>query len=134
MENCTCCFTDTLAKCEDTIQVNAMLQPSTAYRWVITDKFQNKYQGNITTDVNGFFEIDVEDLPSGLLNQYNGTLSLQVFAGLGACSPEKFKIAGVHDCIQFEISGGTFEKNNLGCDFNCNPYSTESALIPFTDA
>lgn len=134
MTTCNCCFTDTLAKCETEIEVFAMLTPLTAYRWVITDKFHNKYEGDITTDANGFFSIPVADLPDGMLTQYSGTFSLQVYQQDSACAPEKFKIASVHDCIEFSISGGTFEKNNLGCEFDCTASPSGSALIPFEDA
>lgn len=133
MDNCNCCFTDTLAKCETEIQVNAMLTPESFYRWVIIDKFRNQYQGEVQTDVNGFFTIPVEDLPAGLLTQYSGSFKLQVYQLYAACAPEKFKIAGIYDCIEFEITGGTFTKNNLGCDFECMAEAATSALIPFTD-
>lgn len=129
-----CCFTDHLAKCETEIQVYAMLTPTTAYRWVITDKFGNKYEGEVTTDADGFFAIPVEDLPAGMLTQYSGSFLLQVYLQDTTCAPEKFKIAAVHDCIEFTVTGGTFEKNNLGCDFSCTASPTGSALIPFTDA
>jgi hypothetical protein len=114
--NCSCCFTDTLAKCETEIQVNAQLNPDSFYRWVITDKFENKYEGEAATDSDGFFTIPVADLPAGLLTQYSGEFKLQVFDLYASCAPEKFKVAGVYDCISFTISGGTFEKNNLGCE------------------
>jgi len=94
-----------------------MLLPSQLYRWVITDKFQNKYEGETTTDENGFFSIPVAELPPGMLTQYSGIFRLQVFDAYAACSPEKFKIAMITDCIEFSVSGGTFAKNNLGCDF-----------------
>jgi len=116
-----CCFIDTLAKCETEIQVNAMLEPASWYRWVITDKFDNRYEGEMLTDANGFFVIPVADLPAGLLTQYSGSFKLQVFQLYAACAAEKFKVAGVFDCIEFTITGGTFEKNNLGCDFDCLP-------------
>jgi hypothetical protein len=128
-----CCFIDTLAKCETEIQVYAMLEPESWYRWVITDKFDNRYEGEMLTDANGFFIIPVTDLPAGLLTQYSGSFKLQVFQLYAACNPEKFKVAGVFDCIEFTITGGTFEKNNLGCDFDCNAVSQQSTLIPFTN-
>lgn len=111
-----------------------MLDPDTWYRWVITDKFENRYEGDIQTDVNGFFSIPVTDLPAGLLTQYSGSFKLQVFQPYAACAAEKFKVAGIFDCIDFTITGGNFEKNNLGCDFDCVTTNESSALIPFTDA
>jgi hypothetical protein len=111
--NCSCCFTDTLAKCEDGIKLNILLAVYTDYKWVITDKFDNKYQGVIPSDLI----IPVADLPAGLLTQYSGEFKLQIFPNIeGPCGPVPFIIAGQFDCISFTISGGTFEKNNLGCD------------------
>lgn len=133
MNTCTCCFTDHLAKCETEIRVFAMLTPLTVYRWVITDKFGNKYEGDLTTDADGFFVIGVEDLPAGLLTQYSGSFLLQVYQQDTTCAPEKFKIASVHDCIEFTVTGGTFVKNNLGCEFSCTASPSGSALIPFED-
>ena len=83
--------------------------------------------------MDGFFVIPVADLPAGLLTQYSGKFMLQVYQLYAACNPEKFRVAGVFDCIEFEITGGTFEKNNLGCSFDCNGASVNSALVPFTD-
>lgn len=116
MNTCLCCFEDYIVKCGTTIQVNAKLTPATQYTWVITDKFERQYSGDVTTDVDGFFSIPVEDLPPGLLTEYSGEFKLQVFTA-DACAPEQFKVAQVTDCIRFTISAGNREKNNLGCEF-----------------
>lgn len=130
--NCNCCFTDFIAKCNLAIQVYAQLAPLTDYTWVITDKFDNKYQGEFTTDANGFWEIPVDELPSGLLTQYSGEFTLQVQDT--GCKPAKFKIAGEYDCITFTVKGGTYEKDTLGCDFSCTPAAgSQTQLFPFTD-
>jgi hypothetical protein len=117
MNTCTCCFEDYLVKCGDAIQVNAMLTPATSYTWVITDKFNRQYSGTATTDADGFFSIQVTDLPPGLLTEFSGEFKLQVYADAEACAPVRFLIAQVSDCINFTISAGTREKNNLGCAF-----------------
>lgn len=117
MDNCSCCFTDTLAKCENQIRVNVLLPPYYAgFRWVITDKFSNKYEGELLENEEGYY-INLIDLPDGLLTQYSGDFTLQIFPlGDQSCGPVSFKIAGLFDCISFSITGGTFEKNNLGCE------------------
>lgn len=130
--NCDNCFVDFLAKCNLNIQVYAQLAPLSDYRWIITDKFGNKYQGEFTTDSNGFWEIPVDELPSGLLTQYSGEFTLQVQDN--GCKPVKFKVAQEHDCINFIIRGGNYEKNTLGCDFSCTPAAgSQTQLFPFTD-
>lgn len=124
---CSDCFTDYLVKCSEEINVYAQLAPLTEYKWIITDKFDNQYSGEFTTDSNGFWTIDTDDLPAGLLTSYSGVFSLQVEDE--TCKPIKFKIAQEYDCIRFDIKGGTREKNTLGCSFE----ATEANGIPLID-
>lgn len=129
--NCNCCFTDFIAKCNLAITVYAQLAPLSDYRWIITDKFGNKYQGEFTTDSYGFWEIPVDQLPSGLLTQYSGEFTLQVQDS--GCKPTKFKIAAEYDCINFTVKGGTYEKDTLGCEFTCAAGSSQTSMVQFED-
>lgn len=130
--NCNCCFTDYLAKCNLSIQVYAQLTPLSDYRWIISDKHGNKYQGEFTTDSDGFWEIPVDELPSGLLTQYSGEFTLQVQDS--GCKPTKFKLAGEYDCINFTVKGGTHEKDTIGCDFSCTPAAgSQTSMVQFED-
>lgn len=132
MPECSTCFTDYLAKCNLAITVYAQLAPLTSYTWVITDKFGNKYQGEFTTDSDGFWTIPVDELPAGLLTQYSGLFTLEVMDS--GCKPATFKIAQEYSCIDFVVKGGTYEKDTLGCDFSCTPAAgSQTQLIPFTD-
>jgi hypothetical protein len=134
--NCDTCFPDFVAKCNEAIRVFAQLPALAAYesyKWVITDKFDKKYEGPFVVDENGFWEIPVEDLPEGLLTEYSGNFSLEVYDD--TCKPVKFKIAQEYDCIKFNVKGGTFEKDYIGCSFSCTEAPAgQSALFPFTDA
>lgn len=113
--SCSNCFTDYLSNCETEVNVFAQLEPLTEYTWIITDKFDKKYSGTVTTDADGFFDIDVADLPDGFLTQYSGDFTLEVQDS--TCKPVKFKMASEYTCINFTVKGGTFTKSNLGCDF-----------------
>lgn len=117
MNSCNCCYEDYIVKCGTNINVFAKLTPSTAYKWVITDKFERQYQGDFTTDADGFWVIPVASLPAGLLTEFSGSFKLQVYAADETCGPVKFQIAQVTDCINFTISAGTRVKDNLGCEF-----------------
>lgn len=134
--SCETCFPDFLAKCNEAINVYAQLPALplySSYRWVITDKFDKQYEGSFVVDENGFWEIDVDDLPEGLLTEYSGQFMLQVYDD--SCKPVKFKIAQEYDCISFKVKGGTFVKDSLGCSFSCTPSPAgQSTLLPFTDA
>lgn len=133
MTSCECCFTDFIAKCNLQVQVYAQLAPLSDYRWIITDKFGKKYEGNFTTDSDGFWTIPVDQLPPGLLTEFSGLFSLQVQDA--GCKPIKFKIAQEYDCIDFTVKGGTYEKDTLGCDFSCSsPVGSQTGIFPFTNA
>ena len=132
MSNCFDCYPDYLVRCSTEIAVNAQLAPLSTYSWIITDKFDRQYSGQFTTNENGFWTIDVDDLPAGLLTQFSGQFKLQVQDD--SCKPIKFKIAQEYDCIVFELKAGTREKNTIGCDFECTPTSgSQTLLFPFTE-
>lgn len=108
-------FTDFIAKCNTTLTVYAKLTPETAYRWIITDKFDAKYEGAFTTDIDGFFQIPLEDLPDHLLNEYAGNFLLQIQDD--TCKPIKFMVASEYQAINFSVKAGTYIKDHLGCPF-----------------
>lgn len=132
MSSCSTCFTDYIAKCNLAFTVYAQLAPLTQYTWVIKDKFSNLYQGQFTTDSDGFWTIPVDELPAGLLTQYSGLFTLEVMDS--GCKPVRMKIAQQYDCIDFVVKGGNYEKDTLGCDFSCTPVAgDQNLLMPFTD-
>jgi len=133
---CNTCFNDFIAKCNTEINVFAQLPALPlydSYKWVITDSLDRKFEGDFVVDENGFWQILVADLPEGLLTQYSGDFRLEVYDS--SCKPVKFKIAQEYDCISFEIKGGTFTKDYIGCSFSCTPpLASQTTLIAFTDA
>jgi hypothetical protein len=135
METCNL-FTDYLAVCQDTIKINAALEPAVSYRWVITDKFDKEYSGVNVSDGEGALSISVTDLPPGLLTSYSGDFRLRLFKNDEECKAIRFLMAQYYDEVCFYIKAGTREKNNLGCEFDCvssGGGSSESAIFPFTD-
>lgn len=130
MDNCKkCCFVDYLGKCETDIRLFITLPVYGSYRWVISDRFDNKYQGNLTEHADGGYVIPVSELPAGMLTQYGGRMRLQIFpTGESVCGPVPFYVTGQYDCIDFDIEGGTFEKNNLGCE---TPASGEPSYLEY---
>lgn len=123
---------DYIAKCNLAIQVYAQLAPLSDYTWIILDKHGNLYQGEFTTDSDGFWEIPVDQLPSGLLTQYSGEFTLQVQDS--GCKPVKFKVAQEYDCINFTVKGGTYEKDTIGCDLSCTPAAgSQTSMVQFDD-
>lgn len=133
-------FKDYISNCQDAIIVYAILDPGTTYKWVIKDKFGKEYAGESLTDGDGHFQIPVSDLPDGLLNSYAGTFELEVWSTQGIygdlqCHHIPIPIASYYQKLQFEVRGGTNEKSNLGCPFDCvSPDASNSAVFPFTNA
>jgi hypothetical protein len=121
MSCCSSVFTDFISNCQDYLTVNAALDPTTAYKWVITDKFGKSYSNEIITDDDGYFTIPVTDLPAGLLSSYSGQFKLEIFTTGGVygdiqCQKLQIPIAKYYDSIEFEVRGGTNEKSNIGCE------------------
>lgn len=127
-------FHDYVVQCGTTLQVNALLEPATQYKWVITNRIDKQYEGFATSNGSGFIAIPIADLPDGLLNQYGGEFKLEIYNPSDLCRPINFKMARFYDAICFEVKAGTNEKNNLGCDFDCNATSGtgNSGVVPFT--
>lgn len=134
MPICNTCFSDYVTRCESAIHMRALLLPDTNYTWFITDKFENEYQGEFTTDNDGNWQIDVDTLPPGLLTEFGGMFTLRVQSE--NCKPANMLIAQEYDCIQFEVRGGTSTKDQIGCTVECNSNSIGAAseLIPFINA
>lgn len=112
---CNTCFTDYIGKCPEGLTVNAYLEPNSAYlqyKWVLTDKFDNAYQGYFVTDADGHFIIPIEDLPEGLLTEYSGDFLLQVFDAED--TPVSFKMVKEYDCVTFHVKPGTLVKDQIG--------------------
>lgn len=130
---CKSPYFDHISNCTTAVTINAHLTPNTNYQWVISDKFNNEYAGVITTDDSGNFEIDVADLPEGLLNAYGGTFSLQV-KEIYSCAEVSLNLQASYDSIIFTVKAGNRVKENLGCDFICTPSSSNGrSIFPFTD-
>jgi hypothetical protein len=126
-------FSDWVCHCipyDDTITLNTSVEPDTAYTWVITDKFRNRYSGDVTSEADGKIVIPIAALPDGLLNQFGGVFVLEL-EGPGSCGPIKFPMTQMVELVNIEVHGGTQEKNTIGCEVVCN--NTASSLIPFED-
>jgi len=112
---CKSPYFDYISNCTDTVVVNANLDPTTSYQWLIEDKFGNQYSGAFTSDSDGNFEIPVEDLPEGLLNSYGGEFSLKVVENY-SCREVSLNMKASYDAILFQVKAGTRVKDNLGCE------------------
>lgn len=112
---CKCGFEDYLVQCQDGIIVNAGLAPATEYTWLVIDKFGKRYSGQVTTDAEGAFELEMTQFPAGLFTQYSGAFALSVFEDPAFCVPVKMRLARYYDEATFHIESGDYVKNQIGC-------------------
>lgn len=115
--SCHNCFTDYLSNCGTTLTINTILHSTANYKWVITDKFDQKYSGDVISNADGGIVIQTSELPDGFLNNYAGDFKLEIQDA--TCKPIKFLIASEYDCIGFTVKGGTFVKDEIGCFVDC---------------
>lgn len=89
----------------------------------ITDKFNNYYYREVTTEPNGLAVLDISDAsiyPSGLINAYSGEFVLTIFKG-GVIVPFIVENIG-YDCLFFEATT-TFPKETT---YTIDVYGNES--------
>lgn len=131
--SCKCCFEDFICHCvpyDDVITINTALIPGQALSWVITDKFENEYQGDITVEDDGTVDIPIAALPDGLLNQFAGSFKIQLFDG---CKAIPFPLAQNYDCIVIDVKGGSREKNTIGCPMGAAGAGVQNGIVEFTN-
>lgn len=119
---CESCFEAELPQCSGNIKVNADLTPSTSYITTLTSNKGIKYIENITTDVNGSFEIDVDLLPKGLLIPNTGKFLLTLRSMPSNCDSidMNFCVDGIKKpfkCLLFSITNTIYKPglNFIGC-------------------
>lgn len=111
--NCNCCFNDYISNCASEIIINAGLTPGTEYTVEIKDKFDNLYNQNVTTGVDGELTIDITQLPDGLFTQYSGDFTITVFDG---CDTVTLTLNETeYTCIDFSVKKSNTEKNQIPC-------------------
>lgn len=118
---CNTCFEDYVCKCipyEDVITINTYL-PAGTYSFIVTDKTGNKYSGVATRTAEGTIEIAVSLFPDGFFTEFSGNFDLQLFNDESCNRPLNIPLVKQYDCINFNIIGGTIEKNTIGCP---NPF------------
>lgn len=124
---CELCYNDYISCGNDTIHITGTLTANTDYWWIITTPSGSKYEGDETTDADGYFTIDISDtntnnIPPGLFNPYAGIFTLEVILktdnDILKCNAACWNDSAYCDkycCISFEVVNGNQVKNNIGC-------------------
>lgn len=126
--SCDTCYEVSLPACAGVITVNVGMDPNNIYTWIITDKFGNKYQENVTTDGAGKFVIDASDLPDGLFTPSSGTFILAIINSAG--ETQSMAINGEdYTCISMSFYQSNLEGNALN-DASVIPNPADSIASP----
>lgn len=130
--SCSNSFYDHISNCNTAIRVYALLTPATPYQWLFTDKFGKEYTGESISDDSGFIDIPIDALPEAIFTPFSGDFKLEI---LDRCRKLDFKMAKFYNAIEFSVSPGPREKDNLGCDFVCETSGGgpgNTAVFPFS--
>lgn len=113
---CPKCFEFTLSDCLETFIVDGGLLPDTTYFYRVTDKFGNKYSGEVETDNEGKFSMTVADFPYGLFTAYSGSFTLELSLTQIPFSPVNFWLCDVeYPCILFSFGKADATWNTIYC-------------------
>lgn len=124
MENCKSCFRvcDPIPDCLTSLSVITSVLGGEILAQ-ITDKFDNVYVSQITTEANGLAVLDLEDVdifPVGLINQWSGQFKLTIWKD-GVLVPFIVENKS-YDCLVFEAKT-TFPKETT---YTIDVYGNES--------
>ena len=121
--NCDECYELSASDCLP-ITIATSLTPTTVYWLICTDKFDNRYDVQVTIDANGYFTIDTDDFPSQLFNKYAGKFTFILSVSAVNVTP-----------VQFSVSGATYSCVIVEWSVNCcnNTYVPPTACETFLD-
>jgi len=121
--NCDECYELSASDCLP-ITIATSLTPTTVYWLICTDKFDNRYDVQVTIDANGDFTIDPDDFPSQLFNKYAGKFTFIL------------SVSAINvTAVQFSVSGATYSCVIVEWSVNCcnNTYVPPTFCETFLD-
>jgi len=121
--NCDECYELSASDCLP-ITIHTSLTPATVYWLICVDKFDNRYDVQVTVDGSGDFIIDPDDFPTGLFNQFAGKFVFLLSVSAVNVVP-----------AQFSVSGATYECVVVSWSVTCcnNTYVPPTACETFID-
>lgn len=131
--SCKCgkSFSDFIIGSPETVQINALLEPSTDYLWEAVDSFGNIYHQAFTTDSNGIGTFDMDTLPDGFANASQAPLKLRIKQDAFDC--DYIPLVMVQKFFEASISfrsGNTAVKDWVGCTLTA---PTPSEHVVYSD-
>jgi len=120
--SCPTCFKATLSECGDEIIVRAGLAADSSYYFRITDKFFNVYSGEMQTNGDGDFTLEVNRFPIALFTRHSGSFTLEVSVLESPFTPVQFWLCDTaFFCIQFSFVKGDGMGNEIYCSSSEEP-------------
>lgn len=128
------CDTDIAVNCDECYELSASdclpitiptsLTPAAVYWLICVDKFDNRYDTQVTIDASGDFVIDPDNFPTGLFNQFAGKFVFLLSVSAVNVIP-----------VQFSVSGATYECVVVSWSVTCcnNTYVPPTACETFID-
>jgi len=128
------CDTDIAVNCDECYELSASdclpitiptsLTPATVYWLICVDKFDNRYDTQVTVNGSGDFIIDPDDFPTGLFNQFAGKFVFLLSVSAVDVIP-----------VQFSVSSATYECVVVSWSVTCcnNTYVPPTACETFID-
>lgn len=104
LNTCDDCASLIYDECED-ITIDAGLTADTAYWWIVTDQFGNKWKHQDTTDVNGVLTIFQTYFPEGFFTAGIGSLTIEIKVNENDLENVQLLISGApYSCITLFFS------------------------------
>lgn len=111
--SCCKCYNAILSNCNEGIRLKAGLTPGDDYKWIITDKFGNKYNDTVQADYLGDIIIDESILPTGFFTPFSGEFELQIVNPITNL-PVTLTICAYYECVNISIVGGSDVEDTIG--------------------
>lgn len=124
--NCDECYE--VSRADSSLNFIYGLTPSTQYYLWVIDKFRNVYRNLFTSGVDGSFDIDLADYPSGMFNQYAGDFEVFISTDVDGSNIVAMTVyATPYNCLILSITSSTEVSCTPVPRNSCDPaYITDS--------
>jgi hypothetical protein len=118
------------SECEDSHLFDITLDPLTKYYYSIVDKFGNKYNGEVVTDLSGYFSLNNSDFLPYLFNKNAGNFTLTLKENSASCDYLNIvKCGNIYGNIVFSF----ISKNEVLVPNFISSYTAGTSTIDFTN-
>ena len=103
LTQCESCYLQTVEACSAAVTLSVGLTPATAYTVWMQDKFETIYKQDVTSDLSGNIELDLEAVDLSF-TPYSGDYLITISTSADTNTTEQLTIATVHyNCINLSF-------------------------------